>query len=251
MQLVLLTLSYLLANELVIAGRRIAGIGLEVLAGIEHLTTIARNMLKEAEALEGIYNRLRGSAFTAMFADQDAIRDALYRAFYGYLTSWSFRVDKPDQQAAALSVLAILNPIGTKFLKYGNARETVKLNAIFKDLEPAEIVARMNQVGAVEWLDAVKTAQNAFERIYHDKVATVGQAENLDFRNAMNALATSLNAFLTSLDYASIHNPTEPVNSAISQVNVVIDDIMAVVRARRTRDENAASAGNPPPPATT
>jgi hypothetical protein len=237
--------SYFLPDELATTARRILAICLELLLSEAGIQKLIQHVGKDADLVEAIINRSRVGEFTEILSNMDIFRDNLYRAIDYFSLAWSFRDDSPSESASAGIVVEVLQRKGLEILSYGYSRESAEMNAVIKELELPAIATHLNAIGGGSWLAALKTAQNSFERTYLTKVNTETDEERIALKTAFAGLSQSLTGLVNMVDLTSRDGEAH-VMTAVDRINKVIDEMMAIIRARRTRKGKPPEQSGPP-----
>jgi hypothetical protein len=184
-----------------------------------------------------VLERTRKNARTRQIADEDARRDAAYRAIAD-LTYTASRHFNPAIAAAARFVDEILsrygNPVNMPYLQ-----ENGVLSNIIEDLDTPENRARLVTYGAGEWLDELMEANRTFISLYvarnEEEAAAYASVPVGATRDARLALAKGYHACVTRLNaLAEVEGP-EAYTVVIANINQLIRRQKGVINARVAR----------------
>lgn len=181
-------------------------------------------------------NRDRTSEFTALIGQGDSQRDSTFIAFRDYIKACSSR--RVLEVAAAGEYLTnIVKKHGWTLYARTYTEETAALKALFAELDGAEAATAMQTLNAAPWYDDLKAAQAAFEETYNNKITAEAQADYPLLRETRSSIIRHLTALLDFIRVLGEVNASGAYATMVEQLNEIINDVMTVARARRTREE--------------
>ena len=167
------------------------------------ITALRDKYVSLFEKEDSIYLQTRGFADTKELADQDAVRDRLFRLIRLTIQSKELSLVEAEAKAAAKLAFAI-KPYSAAASK-PDAENTAMVSDCVKKLQSDEYSSSVQALGLTEALTALKTANEEFDAIYsrradEKRVKTVSEklteirpqvdAAFLEIANAINALYT-------------------------------------------------------------
>jgi hypothetical protein len=176
------------------------------------------------------------SDFTPLLLVQDQVRDNAFIGLRDFFTSYSHSSD-PAKAKAGINLTAILENIGNSAYRLGYVVETAKINSLIANLSVPAAVKDMECIGATEWFDQLKTSESEFERIYNAKVETESAIDYPLVKDARERITRYLKGLM---NYIEINADLDKAKfgPAKDKINEITTEIVAIIRARETRNEN-------------
>ncbi len=212
---------------------------------VQKLTTVVQ---ADVEAVEQALGRERASSFTAQLAERDQERDDAFVALRDFAKASSSR-GKSEVAKAGELIYRIFQRRGLTLYRLGYMQQSAALNLLFEDLSMPAAQNSLEVLQAVSWLDDLRTAHEAFEQTYSEKVSSEARQDYPLLRAARLRLGRHVETLLGCLEVLQRfveQDGTEAELATLSQltgkVNEIITEVMTVARARRTRESNSLSS---------
>jgi len=188
--------------------------------------------------LQNALSRDKKSAYTERLLEKDMLRDNAFIRFRDYCNSFLKDPD-PSKSASARAIMALVRRIGFSLHSQSYLRQTDAMTRLIADLKKPEMQAHATNLQAESHVELMETAAAEFEAVRQEKV-DVETAEEYErvynvFRNLNNDIQTLI-YFLDLLKEEGYKPETLP--GIMSSVEQEITDVLAVARARETREEN-------------
>lgn len=183
----------------------------------------------------------RTSKFTTRLLEADNQRDRLFLGLRHLVVGFTFH---PDQQLArAARVLeTLIQSRGVSLQTYGYIEESSQLNGLLADLKSPAAQQAIATIQLEFMVDVLAQAQEEFEAIYQQKVASEA-VQNLP---GITASKRDLTRYLTRvfqyIDTQAEIN-AEKYGSVVEKIDEVIVDVMTIARARKTKQEDSKANG--------
>jgi len=250
-----LALSYLSMRELLTLAQRVVEIVQRVFGAVPLLMDQSEKLKVNVEALSTAFQRSLGSEFTEKLAQMDSARDTAYRSFLLYIEGLAAGTLKPDEAAAAASILRTIDKHNRSLYRLGYATESAALYALVKELSEDDNPALLEKTGAVDRYEELRAKMTAFEELYQSKLAEESVKVFPETRKAAKDIAYRLEGLLTAADLILWDDPVT-FRRGTEELQDAIIDIMTPARARHTRRENIKddeeepnnNGETPPPP---
>jgi hypothetical protein len=228
----------------------------EILAFWYRLLALLQSLIPDDDYLAAIYNRLeeiagklsaalgviRGSKYTIMLAERDGKRDQLFVGFRDYVNAFTYHFDELIVQAARL-LQALIEVRGVTLYKYSYAAETSQLNGLFEDLKNPEAQQAIALIKAEFWVEALQQAQQDFEALYQQKVATEAGQDLPQINESKQELIRNLDRLLIYIE-SQAEIKAEKYQPVVKKIDEVIADMMSSARARKSKRNESKT--NPP-----
>lgn len=189
-----------------------------------------------SEQLTAALNKDSRNAYTKPLREADDDRDDACLFFkYGALGAEYH----PDQEtrAAGIKVKAIFDRHDTRLYNLGYTDQSTEMKSLIGDLESN--LETVNNSGLTAHMDYLKSSQLAFEQVYQAKIDFENNDTSLTETAARKELAEELDDLIGVVRIAAKDDP-EAMATLVNKYNEVINEVMALARARRTRRENAS-----------
>jgi len=178
----------------------------------------------------------RGSKFTPILTECDNQRDLRFLGLRNYVITYTYHTDENVVQAAQVLEKLILTR-GFSLHSFGYAEETSSLKSLLEDFKTPAAQQAITTINAQLWVEWLEKAQQAFEEIYQQKVATEATEDLPLVSVTRRELIRYLNRLLSYLDINSEIKP-EKFMPVVIKIDEVIVDIMTVARARKSKAKN-------------
>lgn len=240
-----LALSYLNVRELLTLAQRVVEVVQRAFASVPFLMDQSERLKVDVEALSTAFQKSLGSEFTEKLAQMDSVRDTAYRSFLLYIEGIAAGTLKPDEAAAAASVLRIIDKHNRSLYRLGYASESASLYALVKELSEDDNPALLEKANAVDRYEELKLKMNAFEELYQSKLSEESVKAFPETRKAAKDIAYRLEGLLTAADLVSWDDPAT-FRQGADELEDAITYIMTPARARHTRRENSRDDDDEP-----
>ena len=208
---------------------------------VEGLSPLLDAVKTDLNMFRNIQDKSRSSKFTALLQELDAKRDNLFMAFKYYVSAWQRRSDLAEQSAAAQRLMDLIIKRGSTLYATGYSNESAQLSSLFQDLSNPATAANLAVIQAETWLTALKTAQTGFETAYQEKITAESDADMTGLKDGFRNLFASLQTMLQFVDILA-RSENDTVRIAVRKINEIIEDVMAIARARQTREDTPPAA---------
>ena len=233
---------------------------LQLFADISKLLPIALAKLLEVELpynlfskgqndLSLIYKTATASPITSQLIQLDERRGNGYLGFY-YISlgnSYSFDAVKKKHAEQLLDNLEIY---GSGINQMNYPKQTAVLSSLYEDwTTKPEQIAAVAALGLLEWVTEIKTANDAFNVLYLDRVKQTGSTADVekfkDKRQAVTQLWYDLRDALVArykskqLDKAD----TTDYTSLFNNINAIIDKYITILNDRKAKAAKAKGGG--------
>ncbi len=190
-------------------------------------------------------NRDRTSKFTVLIEQSDNQRDSSFIALRDYLKACSSR-SVLELATAGEYLTAIVKKHGWTLYARTYTEETAALKALLTELDGTEATTAIQTLNAAPWYDDLKAAQAAFEETYNNKITAEAQADYPLLRETRSKIIRHLTALLDFIRVLGEVNTSDTYTAMVEQLNEIINDVMTVARARRTRETQEPVATESP-----
>lgn len=194
--------------------------------------------------LDAAISKSLGLELTPEVHAADDLRDKRYKSFRSYLEHKSYSED-PEIAEQASFLFNILKKHGLGLWYGGLTEQSIKLKALFNDLEDDKAKNAILKTGASPALEMLKIGQDNFEKIYRKRASEASIKEDPKVRDSRKKLTGNLQALLLNLTVAEKLNEDSEkktkVASLIGEVNKIISSTITIARARISRSVNATN----------
>jgi hypothetical protein len=215
----------------------------EIVVGAVALSQNARSDLQRTLA------RSDKSGFTDLLDQRDGERDDAFVVLRDYSQTMTRRKDA-TLRAAALRLAEKIRLRGNRLARLGYTEQSGVLEALIADLRSAESQADLEKIGAKAMFEDLVEAQNEFAKAAANKLEAEKDLHFTPLRAAWRELALRLQFLLTLAE--TLHDIETQHQRAghaalLSQLENLMTELHAPVRARQTREDNAAKQSATPP----
>lgn len=222
----------------------LAGRTLELLQSAslqEPLIARAMQLIQSArENLQAVLNKDKGNPLTATVQEKDKERDKAFVFLRDFIKAI---LQHPDSDTAdkAAGLWAYFEKHGTLLYQFGYAHQTSSMGLLFQDLDQAVAQEALQKLGASGFYETLKQKQQDFEAAYAQRTTEAAEKTPLPYPKEVHTeTGRSLNDLFCILKvvYLTEEEAEEKakVERLIAQVNEVIDSLMSVARARKTKN---------------
>lgn len=230
-----LSVSLLEHHELTVTATRVLNQAEQITAADTFIKAHIALTKKDVETLEGVLNKDKDNEYTEILSKQDQERDDAFVFLKKYIAAF-FRKKENLKQAGEL-LYGLIKKQGLDLHKENYVVETAKLKALFTSFEATDAKAALTLLGADNWLDDLKAAQEKFEDIYNQKVSAEIKENYPLLRETRQKLTFHLTTLLNNITIIEELKPVETADD-VKKINEIISDMMTTVRARKTREAN-------------
>ena len=198
-------------------------------------------LLKEdVKDLSRALTRLTVNSKVEATAEADRVRDDFMIAFSDMVDIGKRRRD-PESVAAYKKVYAVIEKVGLRIYRYGYTEKSGRLAALFEELDKPEFQTAIATLKADELYIELKAAEAAFLGAYSQRLNVESSDNSPKIEDARRKVIPHLNIFLGVLSTLEVFEP-EVYEKLSASINSVTAEIMAVARARKTRNEKGESS---------
>jgi hypothetical protein len=166
--------------------------------------------------------RLEG---TKSVTEADNDRDNSYNSLRLHLKAGLKRRNEAYQQACErLYAIFTRNNLGLARLPYGE--QSAALTSLFTDLAAPQAVTDLDTTNSTEWLAELQADQQSFEGAVVSRTEEKATGDTLTDAEASALLIPALKSLFRVLDVAEENEMVDGVAETISQVNVVIAEVV-------------------------
>ncbi len=220
--------SALNSNELVKTAERLV----QCVTKSEHKSVLENRIKKTTDAanyLSDALNQSLSSVHASKVQQADLERDDAFQAFkYGVLSA-SFRADYPTKKAGE-QLVEIVRKHGFNLYNLGYIAQSEAMKGLFDELEmnPDQI----SKSGMADALGEMVNANDAFNKIYHDKVVVHNQEETPQIVVGKAELSKQITLFLNHVELLE-EDKFGGVADLVDRINAVISGVMKEARERK------------------
>ncbi len=229
--------SYLKSDEIHALALRLLPIIELLLTADAYLTAYYARLKKRINDLTIALGVVRSSKFTTLLADADTRRDRYFLGFRNYVSAYLYHPDEKLVQAARL-LDTLIETHGATLYNYGYAAETSQLNALLEDLKSTTAQAAITTIQATFWVEILVQAQQEFESIYQQKVATEAAQDLPLISESKNDIVQYLTRMLQYID-TNIEIDAAKFKPVVDKIDEVIVDVMRIARSRKSKQNDA------------
>ena len=199
----------------------------------------------DISALNRALTRLRVNSKVEALAEADGVRDDLFVAFRD-MVDIGKRRQNPAIVGAYQLVFPTLESADLRLYRLGYTEKSGRLAALFEILDQAPYQAALALLSAVELYEELKAAEISFLEIYEQRVDEDSNRE-VSVEEARRVAVPHVNIFLGVLSTLEVFEP-EVYDTLSVRINSITAEIMAIARARKTRnDQNGPSSTDDSP----
>ncbi|MCI0513029.1 DUF6261 family protein [candidate division KSB1 bacterium] len=198
----------------------------------EVITTIETDKKQLDEAL--LHDRT--NEYTKVLLGKDLTRDNAYVSVRDLAQACTRRLN-PDEAKAGELIIDIIRKHGWQLNRLPYAQESAELNLLFVDLDAPAAAAALKTIGGETCYTDLKKAQAEFEKTYNQKVSAQTKEDYPYLAQARNKLSQHLQILLGCIEILMEIRGPEKYKVGVDKLNAVITEIMAIARARKTRNE--------------
>jgi hypothetical protein len=158
---------------------------------------------------------------------KDQRRDNLFNGIVHLIKGRMLISEDPVILRAADVLLHSIDKLGKNVTGQGYARESVLLNALFKELETAEPAAAVNTLGISAEIELLKAAQKDFEAIVQKKVDELSDQDGPKAVDALRNLNIHFTALMDHVRY-NITTGVSPFTDMAPKLNAIISEANSV-----------------------
>lgn len=220
--------SALKSNELVKASQQLAA----CITDPEHKEILKKRLEKTIEAanyLSSALNQTMSSVKAAKVELADQIRDDAFQAFkYGVLSA-SFRTDFKIKKAGEFLV-EIVRKHGFNLYNLSYIAQSEAMKDLLEELEASR--KEILKSGMTDAMDEMVSSNDAFDRIYHDKVIVHNKKETPNIIVGKAELSKQITLLLNHVELLEEDKPRE-TRELVNKLNNAITEIMEEVKERK------------------
>ncbi|MFP4418798.1 MAG: DUF6261 family protein [Chitinispirillaceae bacterium] len=232
-----LPLYKMVASEIVTVARRMMAVVRNALLTDPHQEEVVDVLEKDTDAAEEAIGETADSSLTKEVKEADAGRDLACTEFAGYLRGQEFHWDE-EIVAAAEYLYNILRNHGFGGREQGYAAQSGIMNAMIKDLDTEAARAAIEKVNGQPLMEKVISSQKAFTDAVMKRIKEAGDVETPAISAVIKPVKEGISDLYNHLSSRERLHP-EQYADVIRQVNQMISEVSAPVRARISR--NAAT----------
>lgn len=184
---------------------------------------------------------MRTSKFTVLLFEADKNRDESFLGLRNYVTAFTFHKDRQLARAARELETLIQNR-GISLQTFGYGEESSQLNGLLADLKNPAAQEAIATINAGYWAESLEQAQQEFEALYLQKVASEAVQDRPGVTASRRELTRQLTQIFQYLDTQAEING-EQYRPLVEKIDMVIVDVMTVARARKTKQEDDKANG--------
>lgn len=191
---------------------------------------------KDVKDLNKALTSLRVNSMVVAAAEADGIRDDLFIAFRDTVEIGKRR-QKTEIMQAYQKVFSVLEKADLRLYRLGYTEKSGRLAALFSEMDQPDFQANLVLLNADELYIELKEAEDNFQSIYAQRL-------NEDISNSAPGIVEArrkavphVNIFLGVLSTLEVFEP-EVYEILAPKINAITAEIMAIARARKTRNEN-------------
>lgn len=247
-----LPVSILSHEEALNAADRMVPVLRPSLAGEPFIGSLLTAIDANASDLRAGLNPEDASALTRQIHESDARWDALFRSLRQAADSV---LDDPTAPAAEREPAALIEAVfathGKSLYNESLGDQTSRSKAFFIDLATPELVAAIAALGKTRVHSALVAEQATLEKLLADRASLKGDLkEQPKLAPSRRQLDHRLNLLLNIVaEYPGLATPPAGLADALQNADIIITEIAATARARRTRNVNEAATPAEPAPA--
>lgn len=189
------------------------------------------------EELQDSFQTPARSLYTEELALKDQNRHDAFRSLVGYLDGVRQLKSKPDLQKAADCLMILVERQGRNLDHRSLEHESAGLRALLDSFDTPESKANIATLSIVaELVDQLKVAQESFEQLHQVKLAAAAKVAWPQAMAVRRKAQYRLSSLMAYLDTNATDNPVK-YHGVIPELNEIISEVMAKVRAHKTRTE--------------
>jgi hypothetical protein len=201
------------------------------------------NLLQEdLSTLNNALTAVRINALVKAVSEADALRDDLFIAFRDSLDILKRRPSETFQ-AAYLALWPILEQAGTLLYSLGYSEQSGRLEALIEQMNLPANQTHLTNTGLTGLFEEMKQAQANFTELYQKRLDLDSQQDYPTLAEAKSSIVPRINMLLDAVSILH-EEDAETLGPLVRELNAITSQIMAIARARRTRDASAL-AGEP------
>ncbi len=174
--------------------------------------------------------------FTSQLSVADQKLDSGFLAFRSYVEAMSYRVTMPDMSEAAGKILEVIRKHGWSAASMGYKAETAAITGIISELQD-KYANEINVIGAIDWLNEMEAALQAFEELAKQQVANSSVTEPT-LSKVRPDLVRSIKALFSIISLTHEATPADELAALEAALNELIVRSLSTVKAAGTRAEN-------------
>lgn len=174
----------------------------------------------------------------------DAERDAAAVGFVAHIRLF-LRFPETDKAEASERLMRIVEKYGERFHRLPQREQTGVVVNLLQDLDTPQATADLALLDATPWVEAMRTANNAFEQLYNDRTRLAAAAQTGRTRNARIALQEAFNRVVRTLNALALLEGEEPYGRLAENINREVQQALQTLRTKKKKEE--APAQTPPP----
>ena len=133
----------------------------------------------------------------------------------------------------------IIRSYGWSLHTSGYGEQTSKLENLLGDLEnDPQYSADVTTINGTDWLSYLKTAFTDFKSLVEERREEASEEPDYTTQEARKEVKAALNALFNYVEIMHDVDPAGPYQQFANEVNPLIDEIMRITRARRSRGES-------------
>jgi len=198
----------------------------------EHKKVLENRIKKTSDAanyLSDALNQSMSSVHASKVQQADLERDDAFQAFkYGVLSA-SFRADYPTKKAGE-QLVEVVRKHGFNLYNLGYIAQSEAMKGLFEDLEVNR--EEVSKSGMADALEEMVNANDAFIKVYTDKVITQNQEETPQIVVGKAELSKQITLFFNHVELLE-DDKFGGVKDLVDRINSVIVTVMQEARNRK------------------
>lgn len=230
--------SSLSSNELFTGAVRTVNVVKDPLSDNGFVAALCTRIEKGNDDLSKAMGKALNSEFTSQLFASDEARNQAFIGFRDYVRSFTHSNDG-SVKTAAVSLAFIFEHVGNTIYRLGYVEKTAKMKTLLSNFSAPAAQNSIVTIGANQWMNLLETSQEAFEKVYKEKVDTESVIDNPIVYDAKQRITRYLKALLSYIDVSCDLDEGEKYVGIRDKIDDIITEIMTISRARGTRSENA------------
>lgn len=230
-------------EEVNATGIEIPQLTTELGEGYENLKVRVDTLKDTNDELTHALNRERSSKYTEQKAHDVLERKNAFKGYRTYVEACTFRTDDETIRQAALRIKAVIENHGTTIYDLPQDEQTSKFESLMQSLREEPVKTDTETIDSVSLVDRLDATILQCKATFNSKVQ--GEAIEVKYRPSWTIRKEvveelkRLFRFINSMS-ENFDDPVYP--KLVKEINMIIEDMTAIARARKTRSENTDEA---------
>ncbi len=203
------------------------------------LPEIITALTSSSEELSHAMTRVQASKITTLMKVEDNTRDEAIDMIDDAITFFAKKKDPVLNQASAILKEKYDNAFEGESLS-NNTLETNRIDIFLKDCQNNQAEQAIETLGIEDEFDALTKSNPAYEALRKERAELKESDDTPLLKPSRRALNRNISFLENYLDF-KISQGSDIHRSLTEEIIVPISEVMAVARARKTREENSAS----------